>query len=80
VSRAPADKHHALLLRYHTIGPFCVQVDELDPASADVLTKYIYRLLAGGANSASLLKWHAKLTDKAGLGSLVRALTDRKAV
>eukprot|EP00164_Ancoracysta_twista_P001283 GFYU01001682.1.p1 GENE.GFYU01001682.1~~GFYU01001682.1.p1 ORF type:complete len:143 (+),score=40.52 GFYU01001682.1:33-461(+) len=46
----------------------------------DVLMKYIYRGLASDANAASLLKWHAKVKDKAGLGCIVRVLAERRNV
>ena len=55
-------------------------VDGLGPDACDVLMKYVYALLSQTWNSASMLKWHAKLVDKAGLGSVVRALVDRKTV
>jgi hypothetical protein len=32
------------------------------------------------ANYSTILKMHAQLTEKAGLGSIVRVLTDRKTV
>jgi len=55
-------------------------VDGLDPVACDILTKYVYALLSQTWNSTSMLKWHAKLVDKTGLGGLVRALVDRKTV
>lgn len=55
-------------------------LEELSPEAQDVLMKYLYRLLARPSNSLSLLKWHEKLVARAGLGSVVRALVDRKTV
>lgn len=59
---------------------FATIVADLDMESCDVLMKYIYRFLERGQNSATLLKCHKHLVDKAGLGSIVRVMTDRKTV
>ena len=60
------------------------QIDEvlgaLSPDACDVLMKYIYKGLESPEQSSQLLKWHAKLLDKAGLGSIVRVMADRKTV
>jgi len=55
-------------------------VNTLNADQLDVLMKYIYRGLATGEQSAALLKWHESALKKAGLGSIVRALTERKTV
>jgi actin related protein 2/3 complex subunit 5 len=57
-------------------------VESLDAEQQDVLMKYIYRgmSLPGSYNSGVLLNWHEKLTEVAGLGSIVRVFTDRKTV
>jgi len=55
-------------------------VDSLSPSDLDILMKYIYRGLEDGENSASLLKWHEAATKKGGLGCIVRALAERKAL
>ena len=40
--------------------------------------KYIYAGLGiSGQNAAQLLKWHAKLTAKAGNGCIVRTLVEK---
>ena len=52
----------------------------LSPEACDVLMKYIYKGLESPEQSSQLLKWHAKLLDKAGLGSIVRVMADRKTV
>jgi actin related protein 2/3 complex subunit 5 len=52
----------------------------LDSDSHDHLMKYIYKGLAFGDNSGSLLKWHAATHAQAGVGCIVRAITDRKTV
>jgi len=40
--------------------------------------KYVFRGLAEADACAVLLKWHGVLADVAGLGCIVRAMTDRK--
>lgn len=55
-------------------------VEVLDLESCDILMKYIYRFLEKGQNCANLLKFHKHLVNKAGLGSIVRVMTDRKTV
>lgn len=46
----------------------------------DTLMKYLYKLMAKSINCAFVLKVHAKLVEQAGLGSVVRVMTDRKQV
>lgn len=53
---------------------------DLDLDTCDVLMKYVYKLMAKSSNCAIMLKIHAQLVDKAGLGSIVRVMTDRKQV
>jgi actin related protein 2/3 complex subunit 5 len=55
-------------------------VDSLDSETLDTLMKYIFKGFEDGENSTSLLKWHEVVTRKAGLGCIVRALSDRRAV
>lgn len=55
-------------------------IDALSPTDLDTLMKYIYRGLEDGENSTSLLKWHEAVTKKGGLGCIVRALAERKAL
>ena len=50
----------------------------LSVEECDVLMKFIYRGLEAGVNSAMFLKWHAKALEKAGKGSIMRVLTDKK--
>ena len=52
----------------------------LDLDMCDVLMKYVYKLMARSSNCATMLKIHAQLVEKAGLGSIVRVMTDRKQV
>ena len=42
--------------------------------------RYVYKGLATGEQAPILLKLHELLLKKAGLGSIVRALTERKTV
>ena len=58
-------------------------VDGLDADGLDVLMKYLYRIMANidkSTNYSLLLKMHAMVMTKSGLGSIVRALADRKIV
>ncbi|CAB4405132.1 arp2/3 complex subunit [Rhizophagus irregularis] len=57
-------------------------VKSLATEQQDILMKYIYRGMASPDlyNSAVLLNWHEKLTEVAGVGCIVRVITDRKAV
>ncbi|KAJ3090063.1 hypothetical protein HK102_004773 [Quaeritorhiza haematococci] len=57
-------------------------VKALDTTRLDMLMKYIYRGMASPElySSAVLLAWHEKVTEVAGLGCIVRVLTDRKTV
>eukprot|EP01027_Heterolobosea_sp_BB2_P020697 GEZU01029567.1.p1 GENE.GEZU01029567.1~~GEZU01029567.1.p1 ORF type:complete len:143 (-),score=60.13 GEZU01029567.1:190-618(-) len=56
-------------------------VDKLNAEQADILMKYIYRILErvdNNKDSNIVLKWHATLTEKEGIGCIVRAIVDRK--
>lgn len=56
-------------------------VGKLSEAQLDLLMKYIYRVLETGEfNSVPVFKWHKAVRDKAGIGSIVRALVERKTV
>ena len=57
-------------------------VKELDNDQKDLLMKYIYRGFEtpSEGSSAHLLLWHEKVLEAAGVGSIVRVLTDRKKV
>jgi len=55
-------------------------VNALNADQLDVLMKYIYKGLGTGEQSTALLKWHESVLKKSGLGSVVRALTERKTV
>lgn len=58
-------------------------VDALDADKLDVLMKYLYRIMGKidkSINYALLLKMHALVSEKAGLGTIVRSLTERKLV
>eukprot|EP00730_Choanoeca_flexa_P015356 TRINITY_DN7037_c0_g1_i1.p1 TRINITY_DN7037_c0_g1~~TRINITY_DN7037_c0_g1_i1.p1 ORF type:complete len:165 (+),score=36.81 TRINITY_DN7037_c0_g1_i1:40-495(+) len=57
-------------------------VKELDETEMDTLMKYLYRLMAtpDEAYSASLLTWHKQVVSKAGMGSIIRVLSDRKTI
>lgn len=55
-------------------------VEALDLDSCDVLMKYVYRFMGKAASCGTMLKLHALLSEKAGVGSIIRVLTDRKQV
>ena len=57
-------------------------VKKLDSDQRDVLMKYIYRGFENPSegSGAHLLLWHEKVFEEAGVGSIVRVLTDRKKV
>ncbi|CAG8464333.1 1323_t:CDS:2 [Ambispora gerdemannii] len=58
-------------------------VKSLSSEQQDTLMKYIYRGMAtpeSSSSSAILLNWHEKLTEIAGVGCIVRVITDRKTV
>ncbi|KAI9172867.1 arp2/3 complex subunit [Blastocladiella emersonii ATCC 22665] len=54
----------------------------LSPADHDLLLKYVFRGMASPAdyNCTSLLAWHEKLVEVAGVGSIVRVLADRRVI
>ena len=55
---------------------------QMDVDQLDLLMKYIYKgfEIPSEGRSAQLLVWHQKVFTKAGLGSIVRVLTDKKRV
>ncbi|KAI1795403.1 arp2/3 complex 16 kDa subunit [Ganoderma leucocontextum] len=59
-------------------------VKALSPDAQDTLMKYLYKGMAlpgwGDVSGSVLLGWHEKLTEVAGTGCIVRAMTDRRLV
>jgi len=58
-------------------------VDALNQDALDVLMKYLYRIMGKidkSINYALLLRMHALVSERAGLGTIVRSLTERKLV
>lgn len=55
-------------------------VGALSLDACDQLMKIVYKLMGRCKNCATMLKVHAQLVDKAGVGSIVRAITDRRQV
>ncbi len=51
-------------------------VDCLSDDEKDILMKYLYRGLEEAESSNQLLKWHGILTEKAGSGCIMRALSE----
>ncbi|KAH6904430.1 arp2/3 complex 16 kDa subunit [Coprinopsis sp. MPI-PUGE-AT-0042] len=56
----------------------------LSPDVQDTLMKYLYKGMAmpgwGDISGSVLLGWHEKLTEVAGVGCIVRTMTDRRIV
>ena len=58
-------------------------VEKLDDDEKDVLMKYVYKFMNDGVergNYGILLRLHALLVKKCGIGSIVRVMSDRKTV
>ncbi|KAI0798197.1 arp2/3 complex subunit [Abortiporus biennis] len=59
-------------------------VKALSTDAQDTLMKYLYKGMAlpgwGDVSGSVLLGWHEKLTEAAGVGCIVRAMTDRRTV
>ncbi|KAF8494944.1 arp2/3 complex subunit [Russula emetica] len=57
-------------------------VKSLPPEAQDTLMKYLYKGMGlpgwGDVSGSVLLGWHEKLTEVAGTGCIVRAMTDRR--
>jgi ARP2/3 complex 16 kDa subunit (p16-Arc) len=53
-------------------------ISGLTQDEADAMMKFLYKALAKPESSGTLLKVHALLVEKAGIGSIVRAIVDRK--
>ena len=51
-------------------------IDSLSTDEKDVLMKYLYRGLEEAESCSQLLKWHSILTEKAGTGCIMRALSE----
>mmetsp|Transcript_16757 Transcript_16757/g.29651 ORF Transcript_16757/g.29651 Transcript_16757/m.29651 type:complete len:126 (-) Transcript_16757:269-646(-) len=71
VSSIPDSEIEKTVMSLHSSGnsDFC-----------DNLVKYIYKGLAKGMYCGTMLKWHAVTVKVAGMGPIVRAMTDRKTV
>jgi len=56
----------------------------LSEDAQDTLMKYLYKGMAmpgwGDVSGSVLLGWHEKLTEIAGVGCIVRVMTDRRTV
>jgi hypothetical protein len=61
-----------------TFDNFFFKMDVHEICEYKCLMKYLYRGLRTPENSATLLKFHAMLLEKAGMGCIVRAIVDRK--
>jgi actin related protein 2/3 complex subunit 5 len=52
----------------------------LGDVGTDTLMKYVFRGLAEVESCGTMLKWHGAVVEVAGLGPVVRSMTDRKTV
>nr|AAX09925.1 actin-related protein 2/3 complex 16kDa subunit [Aurelia aurita] len=93
LSQAPAgsknkdrkDKAFELVTRVLTnykASEITAAAKDLNIQETDMLMKYIYRGFAEPSDSycARILSWHEKVVANGGLGSIIRALADRKTV
>lgn len=55
-------------------------VDALDQESLDNLMKYVFKFMGKSLNCSLMLKLHENITERAGIGCIVRVMTDRKQV
>jgi hypothetical protein len=55
-------------------------IDSMDMETVEVLLKYVYRFMGKNINCGLMLKLHSNISDKTGMGGIVRVLTDRKQV
>lgn len=49
-------------------------------AGTDILMKYVCRALADAESSGTMLKYHSCIVEVAGVGPILRTMTDRKTV
>merc|ERR1712096_204546 len=49
-------------------------ISSLSPEADDALMRYLYLYLAGNQNSSAVLQWHQCLTEKAGVGCIMRTI------
>jgi len=50
------------------------------PSSLPVPYRYVYKGLSTPENAPNFLKWHGYIVTRAGVGCIVRSMTDRKTV
>ena len=55
-------------------------IESLSLEMCDLLMKYVYKFMGRAQNCQLLLKIHAQLETKAGPGSILRVMTDRKTI
>ncbi|BGP03158.1 Actin-related protein 2/3 complex subunit 5 [Rhodotorula toruloides ATCC 204091] len=57
-------------------------VQQLDPSEQVTLMKYLYKAMEnlGDTSGNVVLGWHEKLTEVAGIGCIVRVMSDRRRV
>ncbi|KAJ3426259.1 arp2/3 complex 16 kd subunit p16-arc [Anaeramoeba flamelloides] len=52
--------------------------NNLDTDQQDALMRYIYKGLENNDNSLKLLKWHGVLSEVAGLGCIMRVMSEKR--
>ena len=57
-----------------------IAIESLNLEMCDILMKYVYKFMGRAQNCALMLKLHSQLESKAGTGSIMRVLTDRKTI
>jgi actin related protein 2/3 complex subunit 5 len=57
-------------------------LDALDDLQVDLLLKYVYKGMAEreGEHFNSMLAWHEAIVKRTGLGSIIRAMAERRNV
>ena len=55
-------------------------VQTLDMEKLDNLMKYVFKFMGKSMNCGTMLKIHAQVVEKGGLGCIVRSMSDRKTV
>ena len=55
-------------------------IETMDMETCEIFLKYVYKFMGKSFNCGLMLKLHATLTYKTGLGGIMRVLTHRKQV
>ena len=55
-------------------------IDSMDIDTCEIFLKYVYKFMGKSTNCGLMLKLHSTLTDRTGLGGIIRVLTHRRQV